>query len=109
MKNGFPELGLFHFALRNEDRSRDWLMNNKFPHLLAMIRGIEGDKEALKWLQAHGFDVMHDMALVGDRDETAYQKLLKDGLKVYALLAKKMQAVKDDIEMDNADWHKINP
>ncbi|GAB5540171.1 MAG: hypothetical protein Salg2KO_22740 [Salibacteraceae bacterium] len=108
MKNGYAELGLFRYALRNEERSRVWLMENGFPHLMALINGIEGKKDALEWLEKHGFYVLHQMALVGDGDEDAENHLLSSGHKLFALLAKKMEFIKDGIQADNIDYHKIN-
>jgi len=107
-KNGFPELGLFYYALRNEERSRNWLLENKFPHLLALISGIEGDEKALNWLTKHGFHLLHKMALIGDGDEAAFEELAKNDLKIFALLAKKMELVKDEIEANKKDFHKFN-
>ncbi|MBK7945117.1 MAG: hypothetical protein IPJ85_07365 [Flavobacteriales bacterium] len=40
--NGYPELGIFTFALRNKADARKWLMENGHPHLMAVINGIEG-------------------------------------------------------------------
>lgn len=107
-KNGFPELGLFFYALRNEERSRQWLLDNRFPHLLALINGIEGNEKALDWLKKHDYILLHDMALAGDGDEAAFEKLAKGGMRVYALLAKKMQVIKDEIEENKQDFHKFN-
>ena len=108
MKNGFPELGLFHYALRNETRSRDWLLENGHPHLMALISGIEGDKKALTWLNTNGFHLLHQMALIGDGDKDAYAELQGEQTKVFAMLAKKMEFIKDEIERDNNDFHKIS-
>ncbi len=108
MKNGYSELGIFHFALRNEDRSRKWLLDNKFPHLLALINGIEGNKDALEWLQTHGYAILFKMALVGDGHEEVYEEMIQSELKLFAMLAKKMQRVKDEIEEQNNDIHRIS-
>ncbi|MEZ4721797.1 MAG: hypothetical protein R2813_07990 [Flavobacteriales bacterium] len=108
MKNGFPELGLFRYALRNEERSREWLMTNGFPHLHAMISAIEGRKDALEWLERHGFELIKEMALIGDGDEGAMLRLNREETKVFAGIAKKMQFVKDEIEDENNDWHKYS-
>lgn len=108
MKNGYSELGLFHFALRNEDRSRQWLLDNKFPHLMALINGIEGNKKALEWLKVHGFETLFKMALIGDGHEDVYEELQQSELKLFAILAKKMQIVKDEIEEQNNDIHRIS-
>ena len=109
MKNDFPELGLFRYALRNEEKSREWLLANGHPHLMALINGIEGNKKALDWLKSHGFEVLYQMALTGDGDNEAFEKLMTPDTKIFALLAKKMEHIKDEIEMDNTDIHKIDP
>lgn len=108
LKNGFRELALFRYALRNEERSRQWLMDNGFPHLMALINGIEGNAKAREWLKSNGFDVLYWMALAGDGETEAYNKLLRPETKVFAILAKKMQHIKDDIEEDNRDIHKFD-
>jgi hypothetical protein len=108
MKNGYPELGLFHFALRNEERSRDWLMENKFPHLMALINAIEGNKDARTWLEANEFHLLLDMALSADGDDDAYERLTKANMKVFAVLSKKMQVVKDEIEDRKWDHHRYS-
>ena len=45
--NGYPELAMACHAIRNHGPSRTWLMEHGFQHLMAMIRGSEGDKQAL--------------------------------------------------------------
>jgi hypothetical protein len=47
IKNGYPELGIFTYALRNKADARKWLMDNGHPHLMA-VRG------ALKGCQGRG-------------------------------------------------------
>ena len=66
MRNGYPELGIFTFALRNHDQSRDWLMKNGHPHLMAIITGIEGDKNALAWLEHNHLLALKHVAMAGD-------------------------------------------
>jgi hypothetical protein len=107
MKNGYPELGLFTFALRNQEEAIHWLLKNNFPHLVALINGMEGNKEALKWLENNGFSKLKLMALAGDGNDQA-TKLLMQNDKVMAMLALKMGAVKDEIERDNNDVHKFS-
>lgn len=106
-KNGYPELGIFTFALRNKDDATAWLMNNKFPHLVALINGIEGNPQALKWLEENGFTNLNIMALAADHNEKATLHLMKKD-KLLAMLALKMGAVKDQIDIDNSDVHKIS-
>ena len=58
MKNGYPELGLFCFALYFDKKSSAWLLKNA-PHLLALIKAVEGkrcsnlvEKRLSKFIQA---------------------------------------------------------
>ena len=107
IKNGYPELGLFTHALRNIDDARDWLVKNGHPHLMALINGIEGNKQALKWLDKHDLPILKHMALTGDCDEEAFQWLLKNGHREFAMLAKRMESVKVEIDNDNSNVHKF--
>lgn len=107
-QNGYPELGVFCFAVRNKDDAREWLMKNGFQHLFACINAAEGNKNALMWLKAHKYVVLEKIALVGDGDEKAYEWLIQNDLKLFALIAKKIEFVKDQIEADNNDPHKIS-
>lgn len=107
-QNGFPELGVFTFALRNKDDAREWLLNNGFPHLMALINGVEGNENALMWLRAHKYPIMHKMALAADGDEEAFNWLVNNDYKLPAMIAKKIEFVKDQIDDDNNDPHKIS-
>jgi hypothetical protein len=105
IKNGYPELGIFVFALHLKDDARKWLMDNGYAHLMAVVRGIEGDEKALDWLDQHGFHVLRRTALAGDGEES-FQWLLGHGHRELAMLGLKMWAVKMAIEEDNQDPHK---
>jgi len=104
--NGYPELGIFVFALNNKDDARKWLMSNGHPHLMALIRGIEGDKQALQWLEHNGMKVLKHVALTGDNDDESFQWLRQHGHRELAMLGLKMRKVKGEIEEDNKDPHK---
>ena len=108
MKNGFEELGVFCFALRNKDEARKWLMDNKHPELMALINGAEGNPSALLWLKNNNFILLHTMALAVDNDDDALRQLMNLKEKEWAGLALKMRAVKNSIEWDNNDVHKIS-
>lgn len=108
VQGGYPELGLFCFALRNVDSARDWLMKNGHPHLMALIRGAEGEKKAIQWLIQHGEQLLADMALAADNDVPAMNRVLaKD--RLWAVIAAKIGSVKNEIEDGNQDFHRINP
>ena len=49
-ENGYKELGIFCYALKNDFKAKDWLFKNGYPHLLALINAAEGDQKALLWL-----------------------------------------------------------
>ena len=107
MKNGYPELGIFTFALRLKQEARKWLMDNGHPHLMAMIRGIEGDASALDWLDRNGMHVLRQVALVGDGDKDAFNWLLNHGHRELAMAAHRMYVVKREIDEDHNDPHKF--
>ncbi|HMU15355.1 MAG: hypothetical protein JST41_06585 [Bacteroidetes bacterium] len=106
MKNGYPELGVFVFALHLKDDARDWLMKNGHAHLMAVITAIEGNKTALSWLEHHGMAVLKQVALAGDGDEEAVRWLIARGHKELARAALNMHEVKQRIEDDHHDPHK---
>ena len=108
MKNGFPELGMFCFALRNDFKAKEWLMNNGYPHLNALISGAEGDERATRWLLDMGFPVLNKMALSIEGDQDAYKWLFEHDRLFYGI-TKRMEVIKDQIQDDNVDYHKINP
>ena len=106
IKNGYPELGIFVFALHLKADARKWLMDNGHPHLMAVIRAIEGDDKALDWLENHDFLALRKMAECGGDDE-AFQWLLREGHRELAMLGLKMWSVKMKIEEDHQDPHKF--
>lgn len=108
IRNGYPELGLFTFALRNKQDARKWLMENGHPHLLAVITGVEGDVNALGWLEANGMNVLKMMALAGDGEEAAFKWLLDQGHRELAMIGKKIHSVKSAMDEDHTDPHKYS-
>ncbi len=108
VNNGYKELGLFVFALRNKSDAREWLFENNYPHLMATVAGAEGKKDAVEWLFHHKFDVLAHTALTGDGEEESFQWLLRHGHKEMAIIGKKIEEVKDEIERDHNDVHKIS-
>ncbi len=108
LKNGYKELGVFVYALHNKEDAKNWLMENGFQPLAAAIAGSEGKKDAIDWLNKYNFDILAKVALVGDGDERAFKWLLTNGHREMAMVAKRIQEVKDMIERDNNDVHKIS-
>lgn len=107
-QNGYPELGIFVYALNNQDDAREWLMANNHQHLMALIRGAEGDINANLWLRKFGFDILDKVALAADNNDESLHALINSGHSDFATLAFKMRIVKNQIEKDNNDVHNIN-
>lgn len=108
IKNGYPELGIFTFALRLKDDARKWLIDNGHPELMATIAGVEGDARALQWLELGGYRVLKQVALAGDGDEEAFLWLLHNGHRELAMVAKRINIVKRGIDEDHSDPHKFS-
>lgn len=72
---------------------------------MALINGVEGNIKAVQWLDHYGFHVLSKVALAGDSDQRAFQWLIDRELKLMALLAKKIEFVKLEIEEKNNDIH----
>ncbi|MBL4625297.1 MAG: hypothetical protein JKY42_09195 [Flavobacteriales bacterium] len=104
-KNGYPELGMFCFALRNHDTARTWLVENKHMHLMALINGVEGDEDAIQWLTNSGFNVLAKVALAGDNELSAFNWLRNNDF-LFAKIAKEIRIIKNEIADNNADPHK---
>jgi hypothetical protein len=106
-QNGYPELGIFTFALRNKQEARKWLMDHGHAHLMAIITGIEGDKVALAWLERNGMNVLKQVALTGDGDEEAFRWLMQHGHRELAVVGNRMHQVKRKMDEDYGDYHRM--
>jgi len=104
----YKELGIFCFALLNDEKSRKWLYDNNFAHLLATIEGIEGKELALKWLKGNGFILLYHFARSADSWQDS-QKWLHRKDKLFYAVSLKIEFVKDQIDRANNDHHTINP
>lgn len=108
LKSEFKYLGLFVYALHLKEDAREWLLHNGYAHLMAMINGVEGNKSAINWLMNNGFDTLMHIALSADGHKESFEWLINAGHKDFALLSKKIELLKDEIEADNNDPHRIN-
>lgn len=108
IQNGYQELGLFCYALRNKDDAREWLMDNGYAHLAAMINGAEGNPTAVEWLSQNGYSILAHMAMAGDGNRDAQEWLIQNDHREFAVIATKIRQVKDEIEFDNNDIHRIS-
>jgi hypothetical protein len=104
----YKELGLAVHAILLKDDARDWLMANGYAHLMAMINGVEGNQEALHWLEKNNFHVLKHVALAGDGEKDSFSWLIKNGHEEFAMVSQKIKKVKDEIEEDHNDPHKIS-
>ncbi len=84
-------------------------MANGHQRIMAMIRGAEGDPSAILWLQRFGFNYLADVASGADNDDEAVKRLLKANQKEWAGIALKLRFVKNQLEDDNNDVHRISP
>lgn len=104
MKNNYPELGLFCFALYFDKRATNWLLK-KAPHLLATIKAVEGKKEPLLWLEKNGFLLLVKIAKAADGNKEE-MKWLMTHERLFGIIAQRIKMVKDDIEDANNDVHR---
>lgn len=109
MDNNYKELAIFTYAVRNKDDARNWLMDNGYAHLMAMINAVERNSVALAWLKRFNFTILENMALSADGDEKAHEWLIQNGHKEFAYISKKIEYVKNEIEDNNNDPHRISP
>lgn len=103
----FKELGVFVYALHLKEDARQWLIKNGYAHLMAMINAVERNKTALQWLEKNNFTVLKHVALSGDGNEESFEWLKKNGHPEFAMISKKIEQVKDDIEANHNDVHKF--
>ena len=103
----FKELGVFVFALHLKQDAREWLVKNGYAHLMALINGVEGNKTAIAWLEKNNFEVLKHVALSGDGNEKSFQWLKDNGHPEFAMISKKIELIKDEIEANHNDPHKF--
>ena len=108
IRSPYKELGIFCFAILNDKKSRKWLLDNKYCHLLATIEGIEGKDSALVFLKKNGFDLLFHFARSADSWKDSQVWLQKKDKLLYAISVK-IEYVKDEIDLRNQDPHKLNP
>lgn len=103
----YKELGIFVYALHLKEEARAWLMKNGYAHLMAMINAVEGNKAALSWLEKNKMHVLKHVALSGDGDENSFKWLKENGHPEFAMISKKIEIIKDEIERNHNDPHKF--
>ena len=104
MKNGYPELGLFRFALFFDKKACNWLLKHAH-HLMATIKAVEGKKDAFRWLEVNNLSMLIRLAKAADNDKKELNHLLKTD-PLFAAIALRIQSVKNEIEEANNDVHR---
>ena len=107
-ENDYEELVHSAYAIRLKEDSREWLMENGYAHLMAMINACEGNPNAQNWLLGHKFHNLYHVARAVDHEHLSWKWLAKNKRAQLAILAKSIQKVKDDIEERHNDIHSIN-
>ena len=103
----YKELGMAIYALHLKDDARDWLLNNGYAHLMAMINGVEGNAEALHWLEKNNFQVLKHLAMAADGERDSMRWLIANNHQEFAIVAQKIETVKNEIEENHNDVHKF--
>ncbi len=107
IKNGYPELGIFHFAVRNDLKAKKWLSDHKFHFLLALINGAEGNEKAISFLKKNHQDLLLNMALAADNDIDSLKWLKLNSSPQIVILTMNLMHIKNKIEERNKDIHHI--
>lgn len=76
---------------------------------MALVRGAEGEAKAVQWLDAFGYNYLAQVALGADNDDAAVEKLIKLNQREWAGIALKIRSIKNKIEENNNDMHRISP
>lgn len=105
--NGYPELYMATFAILLKDEARNWLIENGYAHLMAMINGAEGNLKAQEWLLKNNFETLYHMSLAIDHEDNSWYWLSKYASQEIRILTKCIQRVKDEIEENHNDMHSI--
>ncbi len=103
----FKELGIFVYALHLKQDARKWLIDNGYAHLMAMINAVERNKIALQWLEKNNMHILKHVALSADGKEESFKWLKENGYPEFAMISKKIEKVKDEIEDNHNDVHKF--
>lgn len=95
-------------AIKLEDKSRKWLTENGFPHVMAFIHAAEGDAKAQSWLNRFELLEFYHMALAIEEEDESWQWLRLNSTEDIFLLTKSIKKIKDAIEFNHNDIHSIN-
>lgn len=105
--NGYESLYHATNAIYLRQASRDWLMENGYAHLMAMINGAEGLESAQTWLRVNNMDLLFHMARAIDHEAENMEWLSKHATPDLIILARSIQFIKDRIEENHSDIHSF--
>ena len=108
LNNGYPELAALANSLQTNDEAFDWLMKNGYPQYAALSNAVDDFEDAYEWLKAHKFDLLVLIADASKGDISAIKELENKGLKMFTIIAKKIQYIKDQQQRAYDDYHKIH-
>ena len=73
-----------------------------------ILNGVERKKDAIHWLKYNKLTTLYHMALCADGETDSFEWLIHNNQKEMAMIAKKIEFVKNEIEDNNSDPHKIS-
>lgn len=106
-ENGYEELVHANLAIKLNQLSRNWLMDNGYPHIMAFINAAEGDENAKKWLLKYRFELLWHLAIYIDGENESNNWIQKNASPEFIYLAKIIKDIKDKIEENHNDIHSF--
>ena len=83
-------------------------MKRKFPEYAAFSNAVDGDQKAWTWLKNNKFDFLIILAEASSGRKEAMDYLIKNKLQVFAVIAKRIIDIKNQLNFDYEDYHKIH-
>lgn len=107
LDNGYPELAALVSCLRGKREAEEWLKKNKFNHLLAFHYAVYDDENARKWLAIYKYNTLARLADATNGHKPAMEYFRKTNQNIFIRLAIKIKKLKDQVIFDANDYHKI--
>jgi hypothetical protein len=76
------------YAILLKEEARNWLQDNGYAHLLAMINAAEGNESAQKWLLVHDFETLYHIAMAVESEQSSWEWIGKNAPADVFILAK---------------------
>ena len=107
-KHGYPELSALTSSIKGNAEAFDWLIKRNFPQYAAFSNAVDGDEKAWVWLKENKYDLLFILAEASIGKKEAMEWLLKNQLQVFAVIAKRIIDIKNQLDFDYEDYHKIH-